>query len=110
MECNGVKVEYVDTELRRLTHDSNFELHCWSRAVVVAYRKKILLLMSAKDERDVQAMRSLNLLRTRGKTAGTYSVRLNDQFRLVLKFDAQDGDRVAVVLGLVECHRMEESQ
>lgn len=104
MERIRVIIEYDDDELRRLAEDLDFQPRRWGRDVVVAYRKKVQILMDAKDERDLRAMRSLNLEKLKGKRTGQSSVRLNDQFRLILTFRTGDDGRIVVVLELVDYH------
>lgn len=99
-----MKIEYGDEDLRRLAEEADFRPRQWGRDLVVAYRKKIYVLASALDERDLRAMRSLNLEKLKGDRAGQYSVRLNDQFRLILTFHTVDDGRVVVVLELVDYH------
>lgn len=97
-------IEYKDDDLRRLAEDPRFRPRQWGRDVVVAYRKKIQILRSATDERDLLALRSLRLERLSGSREGTCSIRLNDQFRLILTFHTGDDGRVVVVLELVDYH------
>jgi len=99
-----VKIEYDDEELRRLAEDAEFPLRRWGRDEVVAYRKKIQILDGAEDERDLRAMRSLNLEKLKGDRKGQYSIRLNDQFRLILTFRTETSGRVVVVIELVNYH------
>lgn len=99
-----MKIEYGDEELRRLAEEADFRPKKWGHDLVVAYRKKIQVLDSAMDERDLRAMRSLNLEKLKGDRAGQYSVRLNDQFRLILTFHTEDDGRVVVVLEVVDYH------
>lgn len=98
-----MRVEYKDDELRRLAEDPEFRPRKWGTDVVRAYRKKVQILSDARDERDLAAMRSLRLEKLKGDRAGTWSIRLNDQFRLILTFKTED-DRVVVVLELVDYH------
>lgn len=98
-----LRVEYQEDDLRRLAEDVDFRPKRWGTDVVRAYRKKIQILYAAKDERDLRAMRSLRLEQLSGDRAGTSSIRLNDQFRLILTFVTENG-RVAVVLELVDYH------
>ena len=99
-----MKIEYDDEELRRLAEEADFRPKQWGRDLVIAYRKKIQVLASAQDERDLRAMRSLNLEKLKGDRTGHYSIRLNDQFRLILTFRTEDDGRVVVVLELVDYH------
>lgn len=99
-----VRIEYGDDDLRRLAWDLNFVPARWSRDVVRAYRKKVQILAAATDDRDLRAMRSLRLERLEGARAGTYSIRLNDQYRLVLDLRTEGSDRVVEVLEMVDYH------
>jgi toxin HigB-1 len=99
-----VQIEYGDETLRRLAEDPDFAPRQWSRDVVRAYRKKIQLLGAAKDERDLRQLRGLRLKELSGNRAGTSSIRLNDQYRLVLRFRKDPEGRVVIVLELVDYH------
>jgi proteic killer suppression protein len=99
-----VQIEYGDESLRRLAEDPDFAPRQWSRDVIRAYRKKIQLLGAAKDERDLRQLRGLRLEELFGKRAGTSSIRLNDQYRLVLRFRTDPEGRVVTVLELVDYH------
>lgn len=58
-----------------------------SAAIVKSFRKATQFLRAAKDLRDVREMRGLRFEELKGDRAGQYSVRLNDQFRLVFQLD-----------------------
>jgi proteic killer suppression protein len=103
MGCGDMRIEYGDDDLRRLAEDQSFRPRQWGPDLVRAYRKKIQIIQAAKDEQDLRALRSLRLEQLKGNRAGTSSIRLNDQFRLILTFKT-DGERVAVVLELVDYH------
>lgn len=97
-------IEYADDDLRRLAEDSGFRVKRWGPDVTKAYRKKIQLIGSALDERDLLALRSLNLEKLKGDRADQCSIRLNDQFRLILTFRTEPDGRVAVVLEITDYH------
>ncbi len=99
-----MRIEYDDEDLRRLAEDPDFKPPKWGRDVVVAYRKKMQILRAAQDERDLRSMRSLRLEALSGSRTGTSSIRLNDQFRLILTFHTDEDGRVVVVLELVDYH------
>jgi proteic killer suppression protein len=99
-----VRIEYADDDLRRLAEELAVRPKKWGPDVVATYRKKVQILDSAKDERDLFAMRSLNLEKLKGARTGQCSLRLNDQFRLILTFRTEDDDRVVVILELVDYH------
>lgn len=76
----------------------------WGSDIIKAYRKKIQILKGAVDERDLRAMRSLHLEQLKGDRAGSSSIRLNKQFRLILKFTTNSDGRVVIVIEMVDYH------
>lgn len=99
-----MQIEYGDEDLRRLAEEPDFAPRQWSRDVIRAYRKKIQLLGAAKDERDLRQLRGLRLKELSGTRTGTSSIRLNDQYRLILRFRTDPEGRIVIVLELVDYH------
>lgn len=97
-------VSYKDDRLRRLAEDPSYSQKRWGPEVVKAYRKKIQLIQAAVDDRDLYASRALRLEKLQGDRAGTYSIRLNKQFRLVVTFDTDQRGRTVVVIEIVDYH------
>lgn len=97
-------IRFEDDELRRAAEDTSYTPKRWGPDILKAYRKKIQILRSAADERDLRAMRSLNLEQLKGARSGTSSIRLNRQFRLILKFKSENDGRVVIVIELVDYH------
>lgn len=85
-----LRIVFEDDELRRVAEDASYAPKRWGADIVKAYRRKIHVLRSAVDERDPYAMRSLRLEQLSGDRAGTSSIRLNKQFRLIIKFRTDD--------------------
>jgi proteic killer suppression protein len=98
-----LRVEYHDEVLRRLAEEQGFAPKGWDAAVIKSYRKKVQLVSAAVDERDLYNMRGLRMEKLKGDRLGQTSMRLNDQFRLILTFKTE-GDRVAVLLEVVDYH------
>ena len=98
-----MEVVFNDESLDRLETDSGFDARL-PPAVVVAYRKRIQMIRAAGDERVFFALRSLRFEKLKGKRRGQYSMRLNDQWRLILKLKpVRDGKRVELV-GIEDYH------
>lgn len=96
-------VEYHDEVLRRLAEELSYAPKGWDATVIRSYRKKVQIISAARDERDLYAMRGLRMEKLKGDRLGQTSMRLNDQFRLILAFKTH-GDRVAVLLEVVNYH------
>lgn len=99
-----MRTVFVSAELERLANDPEYSPKRWSRDVIRAFRRKLQLLDGATDERDLRAIKSLRLEKLSGDRAGTSSIRLNDQYRLILQFKTGDDGRIVLVLELVDYH------
>lgn len=99
-----VRIRFEDKILKRLAEDSSFQPKRWSSELVRAYRRKIQVLANASDERDLRALKSLRLEQLRGNRVGTSSIRLNKQFRLVIRFETDEDRRIVVVIDMVDYH------
>ena len=98
-----MRVEYHDGVLRRLAEELEYAPRGWDPAVIRSYRKKVQLISAARDERDLYQMRGLRMEKLKGDRLGQTSMRLNDQFRLILTFQTE-GDRLAALLEVVDYH------
>ncbi|MPM97950.1 hypothetical protein SDC9_145131 [bioreactor metagenome] len=103
-EVDRLRIVFEDDDLRRLAEDASYAPRRWGADIIKAYRKKIQVLRAATDERDLYALRSLHLEQLKGNRAGSSSIRLNDQFRLVIKFRTDDDGRVVIVIEMVDYH------
>ncbi len=72
--------------------------------VVRGYRKVIQFIRSASDERDFRAMRSLNYEKLQGDRAHQHSLRINDQWRLIVEIKKSEPKNVIRVMGIEDYH------
>lgn len=100
-----MQLEFADKELERLWSDPAFSSQ-FGPDLVRNVRKKLGFVAQARTTQSIRAMKSIHLEKLRGNRAGQHSIRLNDQRRLILRFETHDDvDRVtAVVVGLVDYH------
>lgn len=98
-----MEVEFADDSLRRLESDHGFDAG-FGRDVVKAFRKRIQFIRAARDERDFYAMRSLNFEKLKGKREGQHSMRLNDQWRLILELVKRNDGKVVVIVEIADYH------
>ncbi len=59
----------------------NFPPHIWSRAI-----RKLEMLDMAKSIEDLKVPPSNNLEKLKGELRDFYSIRINDQYRIIFKF------------------------
>ncbi len=98
-----MEVEFSDKELDRLETDLAFNAG-HGQAVVNAFRKRIQFIRAAVDERAFYPMRSLNFEKLKGNRSHQYSMRLNDQWRLILEIRKATPKNVVVVVAVEDYH------
>jgi proteic killer suppression protein len=96
-------VEYEDESLERLETDPSYD-GGHSRPVVKAFRKTVQLIKAAPDERAFYAMKSLHFEKLKGKLAGIQSMRLNDQWRLLIRLEKRANGKIVVIISIADYH------
>lgn len=99
-----MRVEFEDDDLRRLYEEPDFRLSRFGGNVTRAYRKVVGIVSAASDERDLYAMRSLHFEKLEGDRLGQHSLRLNKQWRLIVKLETRQEDTQVVVIEVVDYH------
>lgn len=98
-----MQVRFLSDELDRLETDAKDD-GGYSQAVVRAYRKRIQLIRSATDERTFYQLKSLHFEKLQGDRAGDYSMRLNIQWRLILRLEEGPTGKVAAIVAIEDYH------
>ncbi len=98
-----MEVRFEDDQLDRLEIEAGFSSGLGTN-VVKAYRKRLQQIRAATDERTFYAIRSLNFEKLRGDREGQYSMRLNDQWRLIIEFEGEAPCKVVRVIEIVDYH------
>lgn len=91
-------VEYADGATRdiHIGVDSR-EARRFGPAVRAIARRKLDLLGAAGDVRDLAVPPGNRLEKLKGDLVGHYSIRVNDQFRIIFKFEAGNASAVRIV-------------
>jgi proteic killer suppression protein len=93
-----VQFRFADDELERLYTDRNYTAH-YGLSIIKAFRKVIGLVKDAVDERDFYKVKSLHYEKLRGKRSHERSMRLNQQFRLIVELEGH-GNKTVVVISI----------
>lgn len=96
-------IEFNNNNLEKLESDATFD-GGFERGVIKAFRKRTQLIRSALDERDFYALKSLHFEKLKGDRAGYFSMRLNDQWRLIIKFRSEGSGKIVVVIDIEDYH------
>jgi len=98
-----MRVRHADKQLERLESDIGY--HCgFPENIVKAFRKRMQMIRSAKDQRDLRSIRSHRFEKLRGKRSHQYSIRLNDQMRLIVEFEGEAQEKTVVITGIEDYH------
>ena len=93
-----MRIRFEDDDLRRLHEEHDFVLPRLGPEVIRAFRKKVAYLEEAESEADLRHYKALHYEKLRGGRSGQRSIRLNRQWRLILRVEADaDGSLLIVV-------------
>lgn len=98
-----MEVQYGDADLELLATDRAFTKGL-SQTLVTKYRQRIQQLKAAPDERVLRSLKSLHFEKLQGKRSHQHSIRLNDQWRLILEFDERTTPKTVIVTGIEDYH------
>lgn len=98
-----MEVRFNDDCLDRLEVDPDEDCG-FSEAVVTVFRKRMQMIRAAPDERAFYQLRSLRFEKLKGSRKHQYSMRLNDQWRLILEFEGGAPNKVVVVVAIEDYH------
>lgn len=96
-------VAFKDESLDRLETDAGFSAG-FGDAVVKAFRKRMQQIRAATDERTFYAHRSLHFEKLQGGREGQLSMRLNDQWRLIVELHGEAPKKTIYVVEIVDYH------
>ena len=98
-----MEIAFDDESLDRLETDAVFN-GGFGDPVVKAYRKRLQQIRAAQDERTFYALRSLNFEKLKGDREGQYSMRLNDQWRLIVTLEGKAPNKVVRIVEITDYH------
>lgn len=99
-----MEVDFATAILRRLAEDPN-ETAGFSQAVAKAYRRRVQFILAAVDERDLYGMKSLHFEKLRGSRDGERSIRLNDQWRLIVEVVPGNPRNTIRIIEIADYHK-----
>jgi proteic killer suppression protein len=98
-----VEVEFEDDDLDRLEIDPGFD-GGFQAGVVKAFRKRMQMIRAAPDERVFRELKSLHFEKLKGDRSEEHSMRLNEQWRLILAFSGEAPNKRAIIKGIEDYH------
>jgi proteic killer suppression protein len=98
-----MEVEFEDERLERLACDVSFDMGL-DRAVIKAFRMRVQYMVASPDERAFASLNGWRFEKLKGDLAGKYSIRLNRQWRLIVKLEKRENGKVVVVVSICDYH------
>jgi proteic killer suppression protein len=96
-----MRFAFAGEDLARLYVDGGRKCH---PDLLKALRRVVDVIAAAPDERTLYGLHGLRLEKLRGSRAGQYSIRLNDQHRLILEIDRDDEGSFLTIVEMVDYH------
>ena len=96
-------VRFQDEDLERLAFSSDVT-GGFPAEVVRAFRRRIQVIRDAPNERDLYAFRSWCFKKLKGARAHQRSIRLNDQWRLIVEIEPASPSNVLVIVAIEDYH------
>jgi toxin HigB-1 len=96
-------VTFKNQSLDRLETDASYSAG-FGDALVKAYRRAMQHIRAASDERTLYARRSFRFEKLSGNRAGQHSMRLNDQWRLIVEIKGEASNKTIHVIEIVDYH------
>jgi len=90
-----VKFRFESKKLEKLYYENPREAR-YPSAVKKAFFKRMACIESAADMRDLRALKSIRLEKLK-RQRHLYSMRLGEQWRLLLRFEKEAGETVVIV-------------
>ena len=97
-----MEFRFSDRKLEEL-YTAGADAHKYPEGLVDAFLRRVRRIEAAKDERDLRVPVSVHLEKLKGPYAGSYSMRLKDRWRLILRILVEE-ERKTVVIDEITQH------
>jgi proteic killer suppression protein len=98
-----MELEFEDSELEDLAFNERYAGK-FSPALVKMVRRCLNYLIQAPDRRAIYSYPGYHTEKLKGKLQGLYSLRLNKQYRLIIKFVSEGKAEIIRVLRIEDYH------
>ncbi len=98
-----LEVVFRDRGLYELATDKNARSG-YPQAVEKKYRLRIQQILAAQDERDFYKHASLHFEKLKGDRSHQHSMRINDQWRLIVEFEGDAPNKRIVIVAIEDYH------
>ncbi|TAK30624.1 MAG: plasmid maintenance system killer protein [Chloroflexota bacterium] len=96
-------VRFEDDRFDKLETDLTYTAG-FAPAIESAFRKRMQQIRAAVDERDLRNVKSLRFEKLKGTRQHQHSMRLNDQYRLIVELEGRSSCKVVAIIGIEDYH------
>lgn len=93
-----MRIEFRSDEWEHLFTNAAFRLPRLGPDITRAYRKKVALIQAVATQQELRQFKSLHLEKLKGDRAGQHSIRLNNQWRLILEFYSDEQGQTTIII------------
>ncbi len=98
------EIRFKDESLEELQWDDAKRDRAYPPGIGKAFRKRLQFIRDAGSERDLYAMYSHRFERLQGERQHQYSMRLNDQWRLILEMEGDNPNKIIWIVAIEDYH------
>ena len=98
-----MEVSFSDRDLNRLETDSHYDAG-HGQAIVRAFRRRMQEIRAAEDERVFYRLKSWRFEKLKGDRSHQRSIKLNDQWRLIIEIEKSRPKNTVVVVAIEDYH------
>jgi len=98
-----MEIVFRNKDLDRLEIDPHFTAGLMPE-IVKAYRKRVWAIRNAIDERDFYCFKSWRFEKLKGNRSRQHSIRLNQQWRLIIEIVDMKPSNVIEIIGIEDYH------
>jgi proteic killer suppression protein len=98
------EVRFKDESLEKLQRENAKEDKAYPPGIGRTFRKRVDYIRRANDERDLSTMRSVGFERLKGQRQHQHSMRLNDQWRLILEMEGDYPNKIVWIVAIEDYH------
>lgn len=99
-----MRLRFRTEDLQRLYEDREYRVPQFGPDLTKQYRKKVGFLQNAADERDLYNYKALHYEKLKGDREGQRSIRLNDQWRLIVELETDEEGRLILIVDIDDYH------
>jgi proteic killer suppression protein len=98
------EIRFKDESLEELQGEDAPRDKAYPPGIGKAFRKRLQFIRGAASERDLYAIRANRFEKLQGKREHQYSMRLNDQWRLILEIEGEDPRKIVWIISIEDYH------